>query len=396
MTDQGHMGPGDQESKGFRPKWAKTLFSWTPWGVRQAIDDVVARLDAIDRRLDSIEQSSSHRDGRLDAVEEGIRSIQNDIQSVSDQRLPRLEVRVDEAERTIGAVEFEAERLRDDVVPAVVDRGNVLIDRLAEELDEVASLVERMLLAEPLPTLPGTDVEQISDAIAAVQPQLLEAFRGPEEEIRHRLEHHLGALRDSAPILDLGCGRGELLLLLREAGLEARGVDSDVALVQGARRRGLDVIDGDVFEALRAQEEDAFGAVTAIHLLEHLRPDGVLELLRQAHRVLRSGGIFLAECPNPHSLRVGAALYWRDPTHRRPLLPETLDVFFKASGFEVRGIEFLHPFPDDQRLAPMAGETPADVPQEVAAMYERLTGMERRLDDLLNGSRDFAIVAVKP
>ena len=98
----------------------------------------------------------------------------------------------------------------------------------------------------------------------------------------------------------------------------------------------------------------------------------------------------MAECPNPHNLRVGASLFWQDPTHVRPLLPETLALFLKASGFAVRSIDLLHPFPDEQRLSSIEGAEPG------RESDRRLDRLEERLDELLNGPRDFRVVAIKP
>lgn len=392
MTDRGHDRPGDDHPHRLRPSWAKALFEMTPWGVRRRLSQQSEVLDLLVEQLETLQSAEEGRlvriERRLDAVEETVRAIQGDVEAARD-RIGSIERRLDRAENA-------HDRLQDRVLPAVVERGNVLTDRLAEELEEVASLVERIMLAEPLPTPSSGSTAALPRALAEVQPRLLEAFRGSEEEIRHRLDHHLPVLRDAAPILDLGCGRGELLLLLRDAGVVASGVESDPALAQAARRRGLDVEEGDVLEALQAQPENSLGAITAIHLLEHLEPARVLDVLREARRALRPGGLFLAECPNPLSIRVGATLFWKDPTHLRPLLPEVLQLFLETSGFEVTSVEFLHPFPEDQSFVTGVGAVTDDASPELTAMHERLAEMGARLDELINGPRDFAVVAATP
>jgi SAM-dependent methyltransferase len=280
-----------------RPGWARTLYRLTPWGLRRALDgqveaiaNLAARLDGAGDRFLAVERRSTRSKRRSASLQRGS-GLRDDRLVGVDRRFDALEASLHEAHAALTEVSATATRVRDELVPAVVDRGNLLIDRLAGELDEVASLVERMLRAEPLPMPAGDSAErEIAAALAEVQPRLLEAFRGDEEEIRHRLDGLLPILRGAAPVLDLGCGRGELLLLLREAGVAASGVDSDPALVQAARRRGLEVADGDALAALRALPEGSLGAVTAIHLLEHLAADAVLRLLGEVRRVLRRAG----------------------------------------------------------------------------------------------------------
>jgi SAM-dependent methyltransferase len=407
MNDEGHGRPASDKPTGLRPRWAKALFRLTPWGLRRGLgrlESVTAefgqrlvgsdlRFDAVEHTLREIQQSLSER---CDALEGAIASIQGELERLRDDRAVRIERRLDPLERELSKLSGEITRLRDQVVPAVVDRGNILIDRLSEELEEVASLVERMLLDEPLRVPASEGERQLASVLDQVQPRLLEAFRGTEAEIRHRLEHHLAKLSGRGPVLDLGCGRGELLLLLREAGVEATGIEVDPARAQATRRRGLRVIEGDVLDVVRDQPDEAWGAITAIHLLEHLAADRLLGLLAEARRVLRPGGVLLAECPNPHSLRVGGALYWCDPTHVRPLLPELLQLYLKTTGFEVRGIEYLHPFPVEQRLASSDAVTDPESPPELAALGARLDRLASRLDELLNGPRDFAVLAGKP
>jgi O-antigen chain-terminating methyltransferase len=388
---------GSNDSKGRRPGWARALYRLTPWSLRRAIDEQSEAVRGLGLRLEDVDAHLATLDRRFDGAEEAIRGLQVELERLRDQRLAEADHRFDRLEASLAELRDTVVRVRDVLIPAVVDRGNLLVDRLARELDEVASLVERILRAEPLPVLAtGREARELSAALADVQPRLIEAFRGGEDEIRGRMDGYLPALQSAAPVLDLGCGRGELLVMLREAGVEAAGVESDFALVQAALRRGLEVAQGDALESLRSRPAESLGAITAIHLLEHLEPGLALELIAEARRVLRPGGTLLVECPNPHTIRVGASDYWIDPTHRRPLPPETLELFAITSGLEVERIDFLRPYPDEQRLASGAATSAAEAADEVAALAERVERLAGRLDDVLNGPRDYVLVARKP
>jgi len=388
--------------KGLRRSLARVLFGFDPDGVtarldglEQAARQLAGDHEAAGRRMaDEIAGLRGSVERRLDLLEEAHRGLQSDLELTRDQRLPGVEKRLDGVEEAAGELTRSLAEVRDERLAAAVRRSDVLIDRLARELEELGSLVERSLLGEPLPAPgAGPPEDRLAEALDDIQPKLLDAFRGSEEEISHRLQHHLGLVRDCAPVLDLGCGRGELLSLLREAGVEAAGVEMDSALAQASRRRGLRVFEGDAEEVLRGQEDASWGAVTALHLLEHLSPAAVLRLLAEIRRVVRPGGSVIVECPNPHSLRVGASLFWVDPTHLRPLPPETLELYMTASGLQVEAVELLHPFPAEECFATSGDEAAAAGGADVEAQLARL---RLRLDVLLNGPRDVLVRAMRP
>lgn len=362
-------------------RWAKSVFALTPWGLQRRLDNQRADLQKAEERLSR-----------------AVQKIQSELAEVRERRIEPVEKRANAAESAIRDVSGEIGRLRDQVFPASVARTDALLERLAEELEEVASLTERSLRGEPLPVSGASPIDEgrLADALAEVQPLLLESFRGSEDEIQHRLDRYLPDLKPNAPILDLGCGRGELLLLLREAGVEATGIEGDPALAEAARRRGLEIVEGDVLEVLKEQESESRGAVTAVHLFEHLTAVKQMASLAEIRRVLRPGGLLIVECPNPHSLRVGASLYWQDPTHQRPLLPETLELMMMAAGFVFDRRETLHPFPSDQLLADDEGGTGAVTDPEISMLAERVDRLRDRLDEILHGPRDFAVWATKP
>jgi SAM-dependent methyltransferase len=175
-----------------------------------------------------------------------------------------------------------------------------------------------------------------------------DVFRGPEERVRGLLEPYVGLLRDHAPVLDVGCGRGELLALLREAGIEARGVDTDEGMVDRAKRLGLDVEHDDGIAYLDRLEAASLGGVTAIHVVEHLPYEQLERLFLAARTALRPGGVFVAETINPHSLSAFKT-FWVDPTHRAPIFPEVAHALALIHGFERAEIRYPRGSGDGER-----------------------------------------------
>lgn len=175
----------------------------------------------------------------------------------------------------------------------------------------------------------------------AAEPEALDAnpyvafediFRGPEERVRGLLEPYVELLRGHEPVLDLGCGRGELLQLLSEAGIQARGVDIDEGMVERSRAKGLAVEQVDAVSYLERQPEGSLGAIVAVHVIEHLAYEELQRLLELARRALRPGGLFVAETVNPHSVQAFKT-FWVDPTHRAPIFPEVASALALIHGF---------------------------------------------------------------
>lgn len=164
-------------------------------------------------------------------------------------------------------------------------------------------------------------------------------FRGSEALVRERQSFYIDVIADRGPVVDLGCGRGEMLQLLTEAGIECRGVDLDEAMVDHARANGASADHGDALEYLVKQEDASLGAIFSAQFIEHL-PAGLLpELLEIARTKLRPEGLFIAETVNPHSPRALKA-FWIDPTHQHPLFPETMLALCRLTGFEAGEIMF--------------------------------------------------------
>ena len=166
-------------------------------------------------------------------------------------------------------------------------------------------------------------------------------FRGSEDEIRDRQRAYLALLNGRGPVLDIGCGRGEFLDLLREAGIEATGVDIDPAMVQHCRAKGLENVQvGDAVGYLDGLRDHSLGTVFAAQLIEHLPYSELVRFVRAARHKLVPGGLLVVETVNPHAAQA-LKNFWIDPTHRHPLFPETVIALCGLTGFA--GAYIWHP-----------------------------------------------------
>jgi O-antigen chain-terminating methyltransferase len=247
-----------------------------------------------------------------------------------------------------------------------------------------------------LSTRLGSEAQALRDELAALRAStdpgagipdefyapFEDRFRGTREDIMGRVRVYLPLMREAnagapeRPILDLGCGRGEWLQVLRDEGLSARGIDLNAGMIERSRALGLEVEYGDAIVALRAMPPESLGAVTAFHLVEHIPFGAVIALFDEALRCLKPGGIVLFETPNPENVIVGACNFYYDPTHRHPIPPEALRYVAEARGFSDARIHRLHPPAVD------AGDGMDTLPERVRAAFL--------------SAQDYSIIARKP
>lgn len=226
-----------------------------------------------------------------------------------------------------------------------------------------------------------------------VYVELERRYRGTEEEITERISRFLPQLAGRGEVLDLGCGRGEALALLAKEGIPARGVDLSSAMIAECRKKGLLADQGDLLELLGRCAEGSLGAIVSFHVIEHLPAEILDRLVRLSWRALKPGGVLLLETPNPLSIVVAARNFWLDPTHRRPVHPESLKLSFELAGFApVERID-LRPFPAEERLPEL---DPQKAAPELRQLVFEVNSLRDRVDDLLFGCQDYAMLGSKP
>jgi SAM-dependent methyltransferase len=208
---------------------------------------------------------------------------------------------------------------------------------------------------------------------------LEDVLRGTPEQIKEEVKIYLPVLQDagiSSDILDVGCGRGEWLQVLREAGLQARGIDTNRILVQQCKDLSLDVEEREALEFLGSLADGSLNAVTAFHFAEHLPLETLVKFLDEAGRALKPGGLIILETPNPENLLVGSCNFYLDPTHKNPIPVPTLKLLLEARGFRCEEVLKLHA-----------------VESAKIEVKDQLTS---HLNHFLYGPMNYAVVARKP
>jgi SAM-dependent methyltransferase len=211
-----------------------------------------------------------------------------------------------------------------------------------------------------------------------------ELYRGDEGLIAARQREYLGYFRGRQDVVDLGCGRGEFLELLREQGIRAKGVEAGGDQYLLCREKGLDVVQQDLFDFLESTADGALGGIFSAQVIEHLAASDQLRLVALAYRKTAPGSPVIFETINAQSVFAVVRNFFLDPTHVRPVHPETLKVAMESAKFRDVELRFSSPY-TEKRVPPL--ELADDGPQLVE--FNRAMGA---LNDLVYGYLDYAAI----
>jgi glycosyltransferase involved in cell wall biosynthesis/SAM-dependent methyltransferase len=270
--------------------------------LERALDEVRDELKDLRTTHAAMIEATAEREGRIAANEERLRVLSRQ-----------------EAHLAEGAAGME-ERLEraDDLVDAARTEPYMSDDRLGEHEDAVLGK-----------TLGFRAEGKQGDGYRSFE----DLFRGSEEMIRDRQQVYLEIIGDREPVFDAGCGRGEFLDLLSEAGKAFVGVDLDPTMVERCHEKGYDgVVLGDAVAVLEETEPGSLGAIFSAQVIEHMPFEDLQKFLELGLTRLKPGGLMIAETVNPHSARALKA-FWVDPTHQHPLFPEVMLSLCESLGY---------------------------------------------------------------
>lgn len=260
----------------------------------------------------------------------------------------------------------------------------IIKQRQADFASTVASLpTTKQKVKNGQVVLPSNDLQAENHALDGYYVAFENKFRGSEDEIYKRLQESYTELLTKTlptnlkklPIIDIGCGRGELLRLLKDLGLSGVGIDLNKAMVDKCKANGYKAQQEDALVYLRKQPSSSLAAVGGIHIVEHIPFGQLFMLLQECFRVVAPGGFVFFETPNAENIVVGSLTFWYDSSHLKPIPPAALAFILEYVGFGETKIMRMHP---DRVFPQSAGN---DINQEIAAK--------------IFGSRDYTAVGIK-
>lgn len=214
-----------------------------------------------------------------------------------------------------------------------------------------------------------------------------ERYRGDETDIGERQKEYLEYFRDRENVVDIGCGRGEFLELLRSQKITARGVELGTDQYLLCREKGLDVVQQDLFTFLESVPDGSLGGIFSAQVIEHLTASDQLRYVALAHRKVQSGSPVIFETINPECAYALLHNFFLDPTHVRPVHPETLKFAMESANFRDVKLRFSGPV-SDRRIPTLQ----LDANPESLRQFNRAI---EHLNELIYGYQDYAAIGWK-
>lgn len=243
--------------------------------------------------------------------------------------------------------------------------------RLWKDLDQIRAEYERLIHNElrtlrqkpqTAPSLPPAQAVAQSPSRPVTGSQVdwlrfADRFRGSYEHVKSSQSWYVALFAGRKNVLDIGCGRGEFLELMKEAGVSAKGIDLSEESVAMCRERGFEAEIADLFDYLRNAPAASLDGIFCSQVIEHLPPDRLPEMIALAAEALARDGVIALETPNPECLAIFATHFYIDPTHTRPVPASLLAFYLEEAGFGRIEIRRLSPAVETM---PSVAELPED------------------------------------
>jgi SAM-dependent methyltransferase len=359
-------------------------------------------LPRLARRVPLFRRLAVSRMGPLEAAMEDLRAevagLRAEFAGVREA-LAGSEPRIGELQQATESVAHNFELLKGELWDTRVELSSGRVVEVREQVTALERRLRRLERGATTPVAPVADAPT-GEAGTAGSPStdisstlfdyvgFERRFRGHPDVINSVLrDRYADLLRGHQPVVDIGCGRGELLELLAGEGIEVVGVEPDPGMADEARARGIEVHQVLASDYLASVPDGSLGAIISTHVIEHLPLEILVDFLETSARKLVPGGIFVAETPNPATLVVLGSHFIMDPTHVWPLHPDLMSFLCESAGFRDVRVDFFSPATTLQ--LPLSNGAPSADP----ALSDRVDEAFARLNHVLFGPQDYAVIA---
>ena len=351
---------------------------------RRQLETIQAQFTAHQQQLDAVKTNFLFQIETLLREQEEFVRTQN---SVKADFVARLDATTEQVHKQVKTQELQAAQLQtlnaqlNEHMQALTQRLQSIRLDVAQQENRLAKIFRDdtgIRASFPAVQAQTFQVEQ-DHLLDSLYRSLEDGLRGTSAEIKQESKGYLPILQASGiteGVLDVGCGRGEWLDVLRETGIRATGVDNNRVLIEQCREMNLEVIEAEALTYLRALNDRTLSAVTAFHFAEHLHLEDFVSFLDEVGRTLKPNGLLILETPNPENLLVGSCNFYLDPTHKNPIPIPTMKLLVEARGFYCEEVMRLHPVPNAQ-----------------IEVKDQLTS---HVNHFLYGPMNYAVVARKP
>ena len=269
------------------------------------------------------------------------------------------------------AMIFKSLEWRVDELEAQYKDANMLMKRfldLREKLIQLTATLEERKM--PTPSLVGEILQPLEDwRYTGFENR----FRGSEDAVKIQLEEYLPFFKKGKKVVDLGCGRGEFLDLLKSKWIDAEGIDINEQMVSICKDKGLSCRKGDILEQLIEYANGSLGGIFSSQVIEHLPPPYLKRLLELAFEKLEPSAPVVLETINPTSVFALVQIYHLDISHKQPIHPQALKYMLESSGFEDVQIQYSAPLEEEMlKTLPGADEHTALLNQNIDSLNKLL------------------------
>ena len=281
-------------------------------------------------------------------------------------------------------------QVKTEISGEIDDRVNEVVATINEDIKNkawLANLLEQRIVKKQEEELPLTGTDEGMNFFV-----FEEKFRGAREDIKERQLKFLEYSKGCKNVLDIGCGRGEFLEILKENGINAKGIDINEDMVGYCQSKGLNVEKADVIEYLEKTEDKSLDSIFLDQVVEHLEPKYLIKLLELCYKKLKFGYYIVIETVNPLSL-TSFANFYLDLAHKKPIHPETLKFLSESAGFREMEVKFFSPIPDEYKLKKV--EIGEDIEEKERGMIEIYNYNIEKLNETLYGAQDYAVIGKK-